>query len=190
MPSIRKIATFIEDGLSEAGIPVDPPYRKVAVAAIIENPYAGQFSEDLSEIIDFSVGLGDLLAGRLVEAMAGQVNGYGKASIVGVNGEVEHGHAFLTTPMANRFREAVGGGMAWIPSTGKRGAAGTTIDVPLAHKDALKVRAFYDTITVSIHDAPEPNEVAIILAAVNRGRPNFRLGGLSPADVIGEDGLQ
>ncbi|NOY57038.1 MAG: amino acid synthesis family protein [Actinobacteria bacterium] len=190
MPSIRKIVTFIEDGLTEAGIPVDPPYRKVAVAAVIENPYAGKFSEDLGEIIDFSVGLGDLLAGRLVTAMGDQVNGYGKASIVGVNGEIEHGHAFLTTPMADRFREAVGGGKAWISSTGKRGAPGTTIDVPLAHKDALKVRSFYDTMTVTIHDAPEPDEVVVIIAGVNRGRPNFRLGGLLLEDVIGEDGLQ
>ncbi|NIA24539.1 MAG: amino acid synthesis family protein [Gammaproteobacteria bacterium] len=189
MPSIRKIATFIEDGLTEAGIPVDPLYRKVAVAAVIENPYAGRFSEDLGEIIDFSVGLGDLLANRLVEAMGEQVNGYGKASIVGMKGEVEHGHAFLTTPMANRFREAVGGGRAWISSTGKRGALGTIIDVPLAHKDALKVRSFYDTMTVSVPDAPEPDEVVVIIAGVNRGRPNFRLGGLLLEDMIGEDGL-
>ena len=162
----------------------------MAVAAVIANPYAGRFSGDLSEITDFSVGLGDLLARHLVEAMGEQVNGYGKASIVGTNGEVEHGHAFLTTPMANRLRAAVGGGKAWISSTGKRGGPGTVIDVPLAHKDALKVRSFYDTITVSIADAPEPDEVVVVIAGVNRGRPNFRLGGLLLENVIGEDGLQ
>jgi hypothetical protein len=91
--------------------------------------------------------------------------------------------------MADRLREAVGGGMAWIPSTGKRGAPGTVIDIPLAHKDALKVRSFYDTITISVPDAPEPDEVLVVIAGVNRGRPNFRLGGLLLENVIGEDGL-
>jgi len=190
MPKIRKVVTFVEDGLEEAGIPVDPGYRKVAVAAIVSNPYAGRFSDDLDEILHASVELGDLLAKRLVAAMGEQVNGYGKASLVGLNGEVEHGHAFLTTTAANRLREAVGGGKAWIPSTGKRGAAGTFIDVPLAYKDALKVRAFYDTITIAVPDAPEPDEVVIVMAGANRGRPNFRLGGLRLEDVVGEDGLQ
>ncbi|NQV06372.1 amino acid synthesis family protein [bacterium] len=189
MPTMRKIVTIVEDGLTEAGLPVDPLYRKVAVAAVISNPYAGEFSEDLSEITDFSVGMGEMMAARLVDAMGEQVNGYGKSSIVGMNGEVEHGHAFLTTPMADRFRKAVGGGKAWISSSGKRGGPGTAIDVPLAHKDALKVRSFYDTMTVSVPDAPGPNEVVIVIVGVNRGRPNFRLGGLLLENMIGEDGL-
>ena len=137
MPTIRKIARFIEDGLVEAGIPVDSPYRKVAVAVVLDNPYAGRFSDDLSEILDFSVGLGDQMGALLVETMGGPIQGFGKSSIVGMNGEEEHGHAFLTTVMADRVRMAVGGGAAWISSTGKRGGPGTAIDVPLAHKDAL-----------------------------------------------------
>jgi hypothetical protein len=189
MPSIRKMVTFVEDGLEEGGIPVEQLYRKVAVAAAVSNPYSGGFSEDLEEITAFSVGLGELMSERLVAAMGEQTLGYGKGSVVGSNGEVEHGHAFLTSPMADRLREAVGGGMAWIPSTGKRGAPGTVIDIPLAHKDALKVRSFYDTITISVPDAPEPDEVLVVIAGVNRGRPNFRLGGLLLENVIGEDGL-
>jgi hypothetical protein len=106
-----------------------------------------------------------------------------------MDGEEEHGHAFLTTVMADRVREAVGGGAAWISSTGKRGGPGTSIDVPLAHKDALKVRSHYDTMTVRVADAPGPDEVVVIVAAANRGRPNFRLGGLRHEDVVGEDGL-
>jgi hypothetical protein len=125
----------------------------------------------------------------LVKTMGGPVQSYGKSSIVGMNGEEEHGHAFLTSAMADRVREAVGGGAAWISSTGKRGAPGTAIDVPLAHKDALKVRSHYDTITVAVPDAPGPDEVVVIIAAANRGRPNFRLGGLSADDIVGEDGL-
>jgi hypothetical protein len=189
MPNIRKVVTFIEDGLEEAGRPIENLYRKVAVAAVISNPYAGRYSDNLDEILDFSVGLGDLMSERLVDAMGDKVLGYGKASLVGTNGEVEHGHAFLTTSMADRFREAVGGGKAWLPSTGKRGAAGTLLDIPLAHKDALKVRSFYDTITISVPDSPEPGEVVIALAGTNAQRPNFRLGGLMLEDVIGEDGL-
>jgi hypothetical protein len=189
MTSIRKIRTIIEDGFLEAGREVDPLYRKVAIAAVIENPYAGQFSDDLSEILDFSVGLGTKMGALLVDAMEVPVQSYGKASLVGVNGEEEHGHAFLTSAMADMVRQAVGGGAAWISSTGKRGAAGTSIDIPLAHKDALKVRSHYDTITVSIPDAPEPDEVVAIIAGASRGRPNFRLGGLSAEDVVGEDGL-
>lgn len=190
MTTIRKIARFIEDGFVEAGIPVEPPYRKVAIAAVIANPYAGRYSEDLSEIVDFSVGLGEQMGALLAETMEGPVESYGKASIVGINGEMEHGPAFLTTAMADPMRITVGGGAAWISSTGKRGGPATSIDVPLAHKDALMVRSHYDTMTVSVADAPEPDEVVVIIAAANRGRPNFRLGGLRGEDVIGEDGLR
>jgi hypothetical protein len=189
MPRIRKIVTFVEDGLIDSGIPVDSLYRKVAVAATVSNPYANRHSQDLSEIIDFSVELGTILGDRLTSAMEVPVQSYGKASLVGMNGEIEHGHAFLTTPAANQLREAVGGGKAWIQSTGKQGAPGTTIDVPLAYKDALKVRSHYDTMTVSVHDSPGPNEVLVVIAAANRGRPNFRLGGLRLEDVIGDNGL-
>jgi hypothetical protein len=189
MPVIRKIVRVVEDGLTEAGRTVEPLYRKVAVAVVVDNPYAGRYSDDLSEILDFSVGLGDTMGALLVETMAGPIQSYGKASIVGMDGEEEHGHAFLTTVMADQVRDAVGGGAAWISSTGKRGAPGTSIDVPLAHKDALKVRSHYDTMTVRVPDAPGPDEVVVVVAAANRGRPNFRLGGLRHEDVVGEDGL-
>ncbi len=189
MTTIRKIARFLEDGLVDSGIPVEPPYRKVAVAVVLENPYAGRFSEDLSEIINFSVGLGDQMGALLVETMNGPIQSYGKSCIVGMNGEEEHGYAFVTTAMADQVRMAVGGGSAWISSTGKRGGPGTSIDIPLAHKDALYVRSHYHSMTVSVPDAPGPNEVVVVMAAANRGRPNFRLGGLRHEDVIGEDGL-
>jgi hypothetical protein len=189
--TIRKIRTIIEDGLVAYGIPVEPAYRKVAIAAVISNPYAGKpHSADLSEIVDFSVELGDLLGKLVLEAMGDRpVQSYGKGSIAGMGGEEEHGFAFVTTAMADRVRAALGGGAAWISSTGKRGGPGTTIDIPLAHKDALKVRSHYDTITVTVPDAPGDDEVVVIFAAASRGRPNFRLGGLRHEDVIGEDGL-
>ena len=189
MPRIIKVVTIVEDVLEESGRAVGTAFRKVAVAAVIENPYAGRFSEDLGEIIEASVAIGDQLGARLVEAMGGPVQSYGKSAIVGGNGAVEHGHAFLTSAMADRLRMAVGGGAAWISSTAKRGPLGVAIDVPLASKDALKVRSHYDTMTVSIPDAPAPDEVVVIVAAANRGRPNFRLGGLAYEDIEGKDGL-
>ena len=190
MIEVRKFVTVIEHIEREAGIEVDPPLRKVAVAAVVRNPYAGRFSADLSEIVEPSRELGVELGRRLVEAMGCPVQSYGKAAVVGTNGEVEHTHAFLTSVLADRLREAVGGGKAWISSTGKRGPMGTSIDVPLASKDALFVRSHYDTIIVTIADAPEPDEVVVIVAGANRGRPNFRLGGLRLDEIKGEDGLR
>jgi hypothetical protein len=187
---IRKLLTLVEDVRVETGIEVDPPLRKVAVLAVVKNPYAGRYSTDLSEILDFSRELGDMLGKRLVEAMGAPVQSYGKSAISGMHGEVEHAHAFLTTVFADKLREAVGGGKAWISSTAKRGEMGTSIDVPFASKDALFVRSHYDTMTVHVADAPEADEVVVIVAGANRGRPNFRLGGLKFEDIQGEDGLR
>jgi hypothetical protein len=108
---------------------------------------------------------------------------------VGTDGEQEHGNAMLTTVFGNAMREAVGGGKAWISSMTKRAAPGSTIDVPLAHKDALYVRSHYDGMTIMLPDAPQPDEIAIIAVYATRGRPNHRVGGLSAADIKGEDGL-
>ena len=190
MIKVRKFVTFIEHVVEETGIEVDPPLRKVAVAAVVKNPYAGRFSEDVNDIVDESPALGRQMSQMLVEAMGEPVQSYGKSALAGTNGEVEHTHAFLTSVFANELREAVGGGKAWISSTGKRGPMGSSIDVPLACKDALFVRSHYDTITVCVPDAPEPDEVVVIIAGANRGRPNFRLGGLKYEEIKGEDGLR
>lgn len=190
MLETRKICTSVEDVLIETGTAVEPPLRKVAIAAVVRNPYAGRFSEDLGDILNPSVELGRRLGAMLAEAMGGPVQSYGKAALVGTQGEAEHAHAFLTTLFADGLRAAVGGGKAWISSTGKRGAMGVSLDVPLACKDALFVRSHYDTVTVCVPDAPEPDEVVVIVAGANRGRPNFRLGGLKYEAIKGEDGLR
>ena len=118
-----------------------------------------------------------------------QAVSYGKAAVVGTNGEQEHGNAMLTTVFGNVMREAAGGGKAWISSMTKRAAPGAAIDIPLAHKDALYVRSHYDGMTVMLPDAPQPNEIAIIAVYATRGRPNQRVGGLSAAEIKGQDGL-
>ena len=114
---------------------------------------------------------------------------YGKAAVVGVDGEQEHGNAMLTTVFGNVMRAAAGGGKAWISSMTKRAAPGATIDIPLAHKDALYVRSHYDGISITLHDAPMPDEIAVIAAYATRGRPNHRVGGLAADKIEGVDGL-
>lgn len=190
---IRKIVTFTEEIRMEGGIQAQIPLRKGIVAAVINNPFAGQFVEDLSYAVDYSAGLGTLLGNTLVKILGGSpemVESFGKAGIVGVNGEQEHANAFLTGTFGNAFRDTLGGGKAWIPSNSKRGVSGVAIDVPLAFKNALWVRSHYDTVVAQVPDAPGPNEVVIIVAGSTGPRLNARLGGLKKEDVVGEDGLR
>jgi hypothetical protein len=190
---IRAWLSFSEEIMAnETGRAADgAPVRKLAVACVLENPYAGRYSDDLSRLVKESPLLGAEF-GRRLAALAGgvRIESYGKACIVGVEGEYEHGNALLTTAFADPVRDAIGGGKAWIPSSGKRGGPGTSIDVPLAHKDALYVRSHYDTMTVTLHDAPGPREIVAIFAAATRGRLHARLGGLKASEVRGLDGLR
>jgi hypothetical protein len=189
---IRKWFLHDEEVLSnESGQRADgSPLRRVVVAAAIHNPYSGRFSADLSAIVGPSGALGKEFGRRIVNALgADSAQSYGKACLVGVNGEYEHGNAFLTQTFADPVREAVGGGKAWVPSTGKVSGPGTTLDIPLAHKDALYVRSNYDTVSVTFGDAPRPDEVVIAFAFATRGRLHARLGGIAAEDVVGADGL-
>ncbi|MGZ0716254.1 amino acid synthesis family protein [Pseudomonas palleroniana] len=189
---IRKWYSFVEETLAnETGQLADgEPVFKYAVAAVIANPYAGLYSEDLSQLIEPSPLLGEEF-GRRIQALAGsrQIQSYGKAILVGSAGEYEHGNAFLTNPAADPVRVALGGGKSWVPSTGKRGGPGSTIDVPLAHKDALYVRSHYDSFSLTFGDGPSPDEIVVIWAFATRGRLHARLGGLKAEDVKGLDGL-
>lgn len=189
---IRKWYLQIEDTVAgETGQAADgAPLRKIVIAAAIHNPYAGRYEQDLSVFIEPSPHLGTEFGRRIREAAAGQaIESYGKACLVGMDGEYEHGNALLTNPAANPIREALGGGKSWVPSTGKRGGPDTVIDVPLAHKDALYVRSHYDTVSAMFNDAPNRDELLIIWAFATRGRLNARLGGLKAGDVKGLDGL-
>lgn len=189
---IRKWFSIIEDThANETGQPADgEPLRKIVIAAAIENPYAGTFSKTLDKIVKRSHKLGAEFGRRVAAQVGGAIQSYGKACLVGVNGEYEHGNAFLTTTFADPVRDAIGGGVAWVPSSGKRGGPGTSIDIPLAHKDALYVRSHYDTITVSFNDAPAPNEIVIAFAFATHGRLHARLGGLKSSEIEGKDGLR
>lgn len=189
---IRKWYLQIEDSLAgETGAPADgEPLRKIVIAACLHNPYAGRYVQNLSAWIDASPELGREFGRRIGEAAAGRaIESYGKACLVGMDGEYEHGNALLTNPAANPVREGLGGAKSWVPSTGKRGAPGTAIDIPLAHKDALYVRSHYDTVTAQFNDGPNRDEVVLVWAFATRGRLNARLGGLRASEVKGLDGL-
>jgi hypothetical protein len=182
--------TFFDEVRSEAGRVTNPPLRKSVAIAVVENPFAGRFVEDLSGLTKASEAIGREICAIAVAMLAPyQPVSYGKAAVIGLAGEQEHGNAMLTTVFGNVMRDAAGGGKAWISSMTKRAGPGATIDIPLAHKDALYVRSHYDGITITLHDAPLPDEIAVICAYASRGRPNHRVGGLTANEIKGTDGL-
>ena len=186
---IRAWYTHVEQINADGGPAVDEPLVKAAVTAVITNPYAGRWSEDLAELIGPSGELAVELVERCKAALGGrEAESCGKGAIVGVNGEQEHGVACLTTPFGDAMREGIGG-TGWVTSATKMGSAGTVIDVPLAYKKALFVREFYDAITVSTPTGPRPNEIAVIAAMATRGRVHHRIGGLAKNEAKG-DGLR
>jgi len=165
------------------------PLRKVAVGAVIKNPFAGRYVEDLSPLYAIGAELGKLLGESAVTQLKGNPQSYGKAAIVGLEGELEQAAALLHPSLGAPLREAVGGGRAIIPSTKKIGVPGTSIDVPLHHKDEMYLRSHFDAIAFGIDAAPAPDEILVIVAVADGGRPQARVGGLRLSDVNGEDGL-
>ena len=190
---IRKWFLQVDETLAgEFGRPADgAPLCRIVVAAALHNPCAGRYVQDLSEWVQASAMLGTEFGRRIRQAANGvEVQSYGKSCIVGTDGEYEHGNMLLTTTFAEPLRDAVGGAKAWIPSSGKRGAPGTAIDIPLAHKDALYVRSHYDTLTACFADAPAPDEILLAFAVATRGRLHARLGGIKAGEIEGKDGLR
>lgn len=187
---IRKLVTVVEETRREAGRDVEPPLRKAAAAAVLVNPYAGRYEDDLSELIDAGEELGALLAQRAVSALGGQAESYGKAGVVGTDGELEHVAALIHPKFGNPLRDAVGGGKSIIPSAKKRGVPGSSIDIPLHYKDAAFVRTHFDAMELRVLDAPHAHEIVIAVAVADGGRPLPRIGGLQKSEAKGEDGLR
>ncbi|MEP9373697.1 amino acid synthesis family protein [Mesorhizobium sp. KR1-2] len=189
---IRKIFTVVEEIRVEGGRPVNPPTRRAAAVAVIRNPYANQFVDDLSKLSDIGEELGDILPRRAVEALGidgSAVESFGKAAVVGADGELEHAAAILHPKLGAPFRTILGKGAALIPSSKKRGGLGAPIDIPLGHKDAAKVRSHFDGMEVRVPDAPRDDEIVVAIAVTDSGRPHPRVGGLTKEEVKGEDGL-
>lgn len=156
---------------------------KVATGVIIRNPFAGKYVADLSPLTKPSAAIGHALGERAVALLGGRpVESYGKGGIAGTSGEQEHVVACVTTVFGDPLREQVGGGEAWISSASKVAAAGTSIDIPLAHKDELYIRSHYDAVTFCVPDGPRPEEILICVAVATGGRVHQRVGGRSVAD--------
>ncbi len=190
---IRKLVTVVEETRRELDREVDPPTRRAAAIAVIENPFAGRYVEDLSALIDIGEELGALLAEKAVAALGisgGQAESYGKAAAVGENGELEHAAAILHPKLGAPVRKVLEKGAALIPSSKKRGGPGVALDIPLGHKDAAFVRSHFDGMEVRIADAPRANEILVAVAITDSGRPLPRVGGLKTDEIKGVDGLR
>lgn len=189
---IRKLVTIVEETRLEMGRAVDPPVKKAAAVAVITNPFAGAYREDLSSLYDVGEELGALLGARAVAALGegAELDSYGKGAIVGEQGELEHAAAILHPKLGAPLRTAVGGGKAIIPSAKKSGGPGTGLDVPLHYKDAAFVRTHYDAMEIRLPDAPRADEIVVAIVVTSGGRPLPRIGGLQKSEVKGEDGLR
>ncbi len=190
---IRKLVTFVDETYSEMGQAINPATRRAAAVAVIENPYAGQFSQDLEDLMVIGEELGGILGEKCVAALgiqAADAQSYGKAAMVGENGELEHAAAILHPRLGKPLRAAVEKGAALVASSKKMGSLGQVLDVPLGHKDAAYVRSHFDGMEVRINDAPRANEIMVAVAVTDSGRPIPRVGGLTHEDAVGEDGLR
>lgn len=190
---IRKLAVWVEETHTEMGRPISPATRKAVAVAVIANPFAGRYAEDLSELIEIGAELGGLLGARCVAALGiepAQAQSYGKAAMVGEGGELEHAAAILHPKLGAPLRAAVEKGAALVPSSKKMGGPGQVLDVPLGHKDAAYVRSHFDGIEVRLNDAPRAGEIMVAVAVTDSGRPLPRVGGLTHDEAEGKDGLR
>jgi hypothetical protein len=190
---IRKLAVFVEELHREMDRPVSPPTRKACAVAVIRNPFAGRYVEDLSDLIDIGAELGGLLGKRCVEALGilpQAAESYGKAALVGEDGELEHAAAILHPGLGKPLRDAVEKGAALVPSSKRRGGPGVVLDIPLGHKDAAYVRSHFDGMQVWLNDSPRAHEIMVAVAVTDSGRPLARIGGLQAHEIEGRDGLR
>lgn len=190
---IRKIATWVEETHSEIGQAISPPTRKAVAVAVIANPFAGTFVDDLTPLMDMGAELGALLGRKCVDALGispADAQSYGKAAMVGENGELEHAAAILHPKLGAPLRKEVERGAALVPSSKKMGGPGQVLDVPLGHKDAAYVRSHFDGIEVRLNDSPRANEIMVAVGVTDSGRPLPRVGGLTHEQAEGKDGLR
>ena len=190
---IKKLVTTIDEIHSEMGKTISPPTRRAAAIAVIQNPFAEFYQENLEDLMSIGEQLGSLLGKRCIEALGikpSEAESYGKAALIGENGELEHGAALLHPRMGAPLRREVGKGAALVPSSKKRGSMGDTLDIPLGHKDAAYISTHFDSMEVRVNDAPRANEILVAIAITDSGRPLPRVGGLKAEEAEGKDGLR
>ncbi|KQS78900.1 hypothetical protein ASG25_09840 [Rhizobium sp. Leaf384] len=189
---VRKFVVSVDEIFHEGGPVSDTPLRRASVLAVIENPFAGAYVEDIAFFMDELKPLGLAMARRLIDALGGDpaaVEGYGKGAIVGSAGELEHA-ALWHNPGGYAMRGLLGDARAIVPSTKKVGGPGTRLDVPITHINASYVRSHFDAVEVGIGDAPRANEMVLALAMTTGPRIHARVGGLKASEIKGEDGLR
>jgi hypothetical protein len=190
---IRKLVTFMDETYSEMGQTISPPTRRAAAVAIIHNPFASRYVEDLEELMVIGEELGDLLGRKCVSLLGiapADAQSYGKAAMVGEHGELEHAAAILHPRLGKPLRAAVEKGAALVASSKKMGSMGQVLDIPLGHKDAAYVRSHFDGMEVRVNDAPRADEIMVAVAVTDSGRPLPRVGGLTHEEAEGKDGLR
>jgi len=187
----RKILVNVEEIWHEGGPVVAEPLRKASALAIIENPFAGQYHEEIAHYMEDLKPLGLMLAQKLIDALGGasNVKGYGKGAIVGEAGEIEHG-ALWHVPGGYAMRELLGDAKAIVPSTKKVGGCNTRLDIPITHINAAYVRSHFDAMEVGCNDGPKANELLLALVMSTGARVHDRVGGLHADDIEGIDGLR
>lgn len=189
---IRKQVRILEEIFHEGGPAAATPRKRGAIVAVIENPFAGRYVEDIAGFMEDLKPLGAAMAKELLAALGGDakaIDGYGKGAIVGAAGEIEHG-ALWHVPGGYAMREALGDAKAIVPSTKKVGGPGTRLDVPVTHVNASYVRSHFDAMEVGVSDAPKADEIALVLVMTCGPRVHARVGGLAAEAIKGEDGLR
>lgn len=194
MPEVelRKRVVVVEEIFHEGGPVADKPLRRAAALAVIRNPFAGKYVQEIAGFMEDLNPLGLEMAKQLVAALSGDakvIEGYGKGAIVGTAGELEHG-ALWHVPGGYAMREILGNAKAIVASTKKVGGPGTRLDVPITHINASYVRSHFDSMEVGIADAPRADEILLALVMTTGPRVHARVGGLKASDVKGEDGLR
>ncbi len=189
---VRKKLILLEEIFHEGGPLAAVPQRRGAALAVIHNPFAGAYVENIAEFMEDLKPLGLSMAQSLVAALGGNprvVEGYGKGAIVGTAGELEHG-ALWHVPGGYAMRDLLGGAKAIVPSTKKVGAPGTRLDIPITHINASYVRSHFDAVEIGINDAPRAAEILLALVMTTGPRIHARVGGLKASEIKGEDGLR
>lgn len=190
---VRKYVDLIEEIRMENGKPVNPPARKAAAIAVIRNPFAGAYEEDLEPLTNIGDILGEELSRRAMRSLdisPNKVESFGKGAVVGLGGELEHAAALLHPKLGHAVRRVVGGGKTMMPSAKKMGVAGTELDVPVHCKEAALVRSHFDAMAVRVYDAPRDDEILVIVVLTDAGRPLSRVGGLKKEEISVRDGLR
>jgi hypothetical protein len=187
--NVRKLVLAVEDVWHDNGPRLDQPLRRGSHAAVLKNPYAGRYVEDIQPMMEALKPLGREMAARLVEALGGpgRIEGYGKGALIGLGGELEHG-ALWHVPGGYGMRELLEGSHAIVPSTTKIGATGSAIDIPIHHRVAAYVRSHFDSLEVRVADAPRPDEMLLVIAMTTGARPHARVGGLRADEIAKFDG--